>query len=100
MARNSVLAPVVFLARFQDEGIELVGAEILALEDVGGQARLEELPARQSGDDVADLFLLREVHCQGVDRLEAAVAHVGEAFQAVDEDIVHVRRGTEDVIDA
>ena len=41
-----------------------------------------------------------DVRGQGVDRLEAAVADVREPLQAVDEDLVHMRRASPVVIHA
>ena len=62
-------------------------------------AGLEELAARQAGDDHGDAELVRPGDRQGVDRLVAAVAHVGVAVEAVAEDLVHDVAGHELVVD-
>ena len=72
----------------------------VALEELLGEARLEELPAREPGHDVPDPAFPRRAGGERVDRLEATVADVREALEAVDEDLVHVRRAAEHVIDA
>ena len=100
MTRDRILTPVVGLARFEDEGVQLADIEILTLEDLFSEPRLEELTARESGDDVADPLLVSEVGGQRVNGLETAIADVGEALEAVDEDLLHVGRTPDDELDA
>src|SRR3989475_10686350 len=90
MTRDRILTPVVGLARFEHEGIELGDIEILTLEDLFRQPRLEDLTTRQSGDDVADALLVSDVGGQGRDGLETAIPDVREAFEAMDDDRIHV----------
>src|SRR5260370_13098500 len=100
MTRNRILTPVVGLARFEHEGVQLADIEVLALEEFFRKPRLEELTARESGDDVADPFLVSEVGGQRVDGLETAIADVGEALEAIDEDLIHVWRAADDELHA
>ncbi len=65
-----------------------------------GQPGFEQLPPGQTGDDVADTVLLGQVHTEGVDRLEAAVADVGEPVEAVSENLVHVLGRTDHKLNA
>ena len=100
MTRDRILPPVVGFARLEHEVVQLGDVEILTLEDLFGQARLEKLTTRQSRHDVADAFLGGEVRGQRVDRLKAAIADVGEALEAVDKDLVHVWCTTHDELEA
>ena len=47
---HRVVDAVVRLARFQDRRVDRVGIELASRERVG-EARLEQLPAREAGDD-------------------------------------------------
>src|SRR5207247_10525676 len=66
MTRDRILTPVVGLARFEHEGIELGDIEILTLEDLLRQQRLEDMTKRHTSDDVAVVLLLSEVGGLGV----------------------------------
>ena len=98
--RGGVFHPVVGLARLENEAVDLAHVDRRPVEQLRGEARLEQLAARQPGHDQRDALVARGLEPQGVDRLEAAVADVGVALQAVDEDGVHARRGHEAVLDA
>src|SRR5207244_13532965 len=100
VTRDRIRTPVVGFARLEHEGVQPGDIEILTLEDLFRQARLEELTTRESGDDVADALLVSEVGGQGVDGLETAIADVGEALEAIDEDRIHVWRTADDELDA
>ena len=91
-SRDTRLAAVVRLARLEHRRVDTFRIVDVRREDVAGQPGLEELAARQAGDDVADPPFARDVHAERVDRLEAAVADVREARQAVAEDRVHCGR--------
>ncbi len=91
---------MVGAASLEDVRIDLIGGHGQFREQLGGKARLEELAARQSGDDERNPPVVRFRHRQRVDRLEAALADVGVPLETVDEDLVHRRGGGEDVVDA
>ncbi|TIT53203.1 MAG: hypothetical protein E5W72_07580 [Mesorhizobium sp.] len=91
---------MILLARLGDERVQTGRIVVVPLEDLLGQARLKELAAGQPRHDVSDPSFAGDVCGQGVDRLEATVADVREPFQAVDEDLVHMRRASPVVIHA
>ncbi len=96
---GSIVDLVVRLAGFQYSGVDLSGGDPRFEEQVLGEPRLEELAARQAGDDERDTPLSSELHAQGVNGLETAVADIGMSFQAVNEDLVHRRCRAEHVVD-
>src|SRR4051794_22476991 len=94
MTGDGILPLMIRLPGFEDQRVEFSNIEILPAKHFLGETRLEELPARETGEHVPNSLGMSEIRRERVDRLEAAVADVGRSLQTVDEDLVHVWRAS------